>query len=362
VAGATVGVVFEDGDGSPQWLEAAIRSELADPDGVTQTATDGTFAITDLEEGTYVVWATQAGLARVTVPHVAAGTTDVKLRFAAPTLLAGVVVAPDGSPSTSFRLLVRGTNPDGSPMDPESHTVQSGRGAFELRGLAAGKYSLLAQTSDGRAARLDAVALADGEQKTGLRLVTTNGVALDGRIVDASTRRPIAGVHVVLEGQVGSADTDDNGAFHIPGLAADGAVRLYADESTSDDYVYDARTIDLDPRLARAPGGVVSIGEVWMMRAPRADPEGETGLECENVDGRIVVTDVAEGSPGAAAGVRIGDRIVAIEEVPASPFGDPAIDLMLRGTPATSVTVTLARGAGARRVSIVRGPPRPRPL
>jgi hypothetical protein len=327
-----------------------------------QSGADGTFTVTGLEEGTYVVWAMAAGLARASVPHVAAGTTDVRLRFAAPTLLAGIVASADGTPATSYRLLVRGTNPDGSPMDPEAHAVESARGAFEVRGLAPGKYSLLAQTSDGRAARLDAVTLADGEQKDGLRLVTTRGVALDGRVVDALTKRPIAGVHVVLVGQVGSADTDDSGTFHVPGLAADGAVRLYADVTTNDDYVYDARTVDLDPRVVRTSNGVVSIGDVWMMRAPRDEPDGDTGLDCENVDGRVIVTSVAAGSPGAAAGVRMGDRIAAIEDVPAGPFGDPAIDLLLRGSVNTSVMVTLARGYGARRVSIVRGPPPARPV
>ena len=69
----------------------------------------------------------------------------------------------------------------------------------------------------------------------------------------------------------------------------------------------------------------------------------------------MIVEEVAPRSPAAAAGVRPGDRLLAIETTPASAYGDAAIDAMLRGSPGTSVTVTVMRVTGAlRRMSIVR--------
>ena len=353
IADASVGAV-PDEDDAPQVIEAAILEQLGDSQKVARSAADGTFVIANLEAGTYIVWASHEGLARVSVPHVASGATNVRLRFAPATRLAGAVVGPDGSPATSYRLLVRGTLPDGTPRDSEAHAVASTSGAFDVRGLAAGTYSLLAQTTDGRAARLDEVVLGDGEQKDGLRLVMTNGVAIEGRVVDASTRRPLSGIHVTLTGQVGSADTDDAGVFRIYGLAAEGRVRLYADDTSSDDYVYDARTIDLTLRQGR-----ISLGEIWLMHAPGAEPEGETGLECENYDGRVIVTYVRSGSPAMSAGLRLGDRITVIETIEASPFGDAAIDLMLRGSVGSSVSVTLVRAYSVRRVSVILAPAPP---
>jgi hypothetical protein len=46
------------------------------------------------------------------------------------------------------------------------------------------------------------------------------GGGVDGRVLDAATGQPVAGAQVVVQGVTATATTDQNGSFHIRGLAA----------------------------------------------------------------------------------------------------------------------------------------------
>jgi carboxyl-terminal processing protease len=87
----------------------------------------------------------------------------------------------------------------------------------------------------------------------------------------------------------------------------------------------------------------------------RADTEGKfggVGLEVELRDDRIIVLSPMEGSPAERAGIRRGDRIVAVG--PDSTQGVPLEKLVrkMRGDPGTRVEITILRP----------GEDRPRPL
>lgn len=91
----------------------------------------------------------------------------------------------------------------------------------------------------------------------------------------------------------------------------------------------------------------------------RADTDGEyggIGVEIEEKEGALVVIEPIPGSPAARAGLRAGDRIVAIDgaTVPAGPDEDGAG--RLRGPPGTQVTLDVERKGWdrPRRFSIVR--------
>jgi hypothetical protein len=338
--------VDEDSVQDDAELDIAIQAQLAA--GAARTSDSGAFTLTGLAAGTYVVWASHAGYARAYVPDVevavGSGADGVRLELVAVARLAGSVVGRDGVPITSYRLLLRGQDEQGRPEDPEVHDIADARGEFDLRDVFPGTYSLLAQ-ADTRAAKLDGVTVGEGDEKTGLRLVAAPAVSIEGRVLDADARHAVSRAHVVVVGQVGAADTDDYGVYRIPGLAADGDVRLYTEDDRGD-YLYDARSVVLAQRAPR-----VVMPDAWLLRAPGGvPPDGETGMTCESWNGSAVVTNVRAGSPAEAAGVRAGDHLLLIETTPATPFGDAALEALLRGTPNTSLTVTLGF---RRRVSII---------
>ncbi|HEX7714230.1 MAG TPA: S41 family peptidase [Bacillota bacterium] len=72
--------------------------------------------------------------------------------------------------------------------------------------------------------------------------------------------------------------------------------------------------------------------------------------------GDLIITGVVKGSPGEKAGLKVGDRIIAINRVP---VGKPAVAIAkIRGEAGTRVLLRIVRGDGANRreveVSIVR--------
>ncbi len=54
----------------------------------------------------------------------------------------------------------------------------------------------------------------------------------------------------------------------------------------------------------------------WEMMMPVSFAEGHTGLDVRLIDGVAVITSVQAGSPGARAGLRIGDVVQSVDGVP----------------------------------------------
>ena len=76
--------------------------------------------------------------------------------------------------------------------------------------------------------------------------------------------------------------------------------------------------------------------------------------------GMLVVTDVPPRSNAAAAGLRPGDRVVAIDGTPVAGLEPRAIVEHLRGPVGSFVTLTVRRGATTRRLRVERAPYTPR--
>jgi carboxyl-terminal processing protease len=70
---------------------------------------------------------------------------------------------------------------------------------------------------------------------------------------------------------------------------------------------------------------------------------GGIGVEVEFRDDSVVVIAPIEGSPAEQAGVRSGDRIVAIDGVPVRGKPSQALVRIMRGKPGTDVVVTIRR-------------------
>src|SRR5262249_25968976 len=149
---------------------------------------DGTFSVDDLAAGSYTVYASKSGYPDTQAPHVAADQTGVRLVFKPESVVAGVVVSGSaGKPVSDYTLSVLPTQTltDADRMaqfmgGPNKQTVHDPSGGFEIHGLGAGTYDLVAMTSDNHAGRLGGVTLGDGEQKTGLQVQIQMGTTLRG--------------------------------------------------------------------------------------------------------------------------------------------------------------------------------------
>jgi carboxyl-terminal processing protease len=108
-------------------------------------------------------------------------------------------------------------------------------------------------------------------------------------------------------------------------------------EDAIDKAVFDGMTSTLDRFSRYSPPD-----EAREQRAAR-DGFGGVGISLESASDDFRITAVTEQSPAERAGLRTGDRIVAIDGQPTT--GHHAVDLihMLRGPVSSTVTVTIAR-------------------
>jgi RNA polymerase sigma-70 factor (ECF subfamily) len=130
---------------------------------------DGSFAIDGLPRGPHTVSAMHPDYPDAETRAIETGTEDAILRFRPAATIAGHAVDGTGRAVSDFFLVAkpkeRRTN---APMVPRP--VRDAGGSFRLSRLAAGTYTLEATTSTGLRARTE-ISLAEGEQRSGLRLV-----------------------------------------------------------------------------------------------------------------------------------------------------------------------------------------------
>ena len=82
-------------------------------------------------------------------------------------------------------------------------------------------------------------------------------------------------------------------------------------------------------------------------------------ISAENVEKGLEIVDVTPDSPAYAAGLEIGDLILAVEGVPVLDGSEEALDITetknrVRGAEGTSVTITISRDGALRDVTITR--------
>ena len=70
---------------------------------------------------------------------------------------------------------------------------------------------------------------------------------------------------------------------------------------------------------------------------------GEVGLELEDRMGVLVVSDVKLGMPADGAGIRLGDRLVRVDDAPAAGLSVARAGELLRGPIGSSVALTVER-------------------
>jgi len=82
------------------------------------------------------------------------------------------------------------------------------------------------------------------------------------------------------------------------------------------------------------------------------------GIVLLHRDGQYYINEIYPGGPAERAGIRVFDRIVAVDGRTTADLADDAVSRMIRGTSGTRVTLTVARPGAADpiEVAIVRGP------
>ena len=82
------------------------------------------------------------------------------------------------------------------------------------------------------------------------------------------------------------------------------------------------------------------------------------GIVLLHRDGQYYINEIYPGGPAERAGVRVFDRIIAVDGHATADLSDDAVSGMIRGTAGTRVTLTVARPGAADQIdiAIVRGP------
>lgn len=78
------------------------------------------------------------------------------------------------------------------------------------------------------------------------------------------------------------------------------------------------------------------------------------GLQLERSEGEVVVSGVAEGSPAARAGIRRGDRLIAVDGDEVIDFDLTFLGKRMEGPPGTPVEIVTRRGSQTRAFRLVR--------
>jgi hypothetical protein len=333
------------------------RSGASPESPAATTEDDGTFVIEDPEAAvSYDVRAELAGYADAHAENVSARQSGLVLRLSPESSLAGVVVDARGKPVTEFELWGRPLSSGGEPSRGSAvhSTIRDPRGVFTLRPLPPGQYELLASAPDGHMGRLT-VAVAAGEHKRNLRIAIQTGIKVRGRLVDHESGRPLARVRVRALGSGADDGVDSNadGAFALDDVPVLDRLTLSFDLEGRG-YAVEPEPVAVTPGASAVEVGTLRFLKGDLARKLDGGPPGLIGVSYDVKDGTPVVTQVFPGMPAESAGLRTGDRLLAVDGTPLARLNQGGRSYLLKGKPGSEVTITLQSGAQQRTVTVTR--------
>lgn len=333
------------------------------------TDEDGRFELADLaEKGVYTIYANRKGGGEALAEHVSTGA-DVDLSIKETGVLAGVVRIEGGGAPARFQ--IRAADRVGGIH--ETDTFFETDGAWRLSNLPPGNYEISVEASEGNAKT--EVELAEGAEEIGIELVLTPRITLKGKLVDADTGEPVAGLQVragaaggnmSFGGGNGKADREDvsdaEGVFVVKDVPT-GKIRLVAMSPgfTDNDYGFTwiVRRVGSEP-------SVQDIGSIALVkkRLDRGEEAGDLGFKTkdsepgtEPEDVRQVVAFVRPGGPAAAAGLKVGDEIATVDGQEVTGEEAYRYGKLTSVPPGTKVSLGVRGEDEVRTVSVVAGPP-----
>ncbi len=344
-----------------------------DPAREAETAKDGSFEITGLAAGAYRVSVEGAAVISAEVRRVDVPGAALTVMVARRVIIEGLVT-DEGVAAAGASVEVAGAS-----LELPRVVVCGKDGRFLIDDLPEGAYALSARRG-ARAARAAEVERFGVGPWPELAVTLGPAAVVEGRVIDAATRAPIAFAHVWLtpdEGPTRTAVAGADGAFVLEGVlpgpwSVDAVAPGYLAPVAEGLQVAAGQTLAVD--VPMAPGGVV-VGRV-------VDARGEpvvgarVELEGEGKDGRTVVVSVGTrarryaraygtviaGAAGAVARPRadflpLGELGVLLGPVPfAPPPGGRVGAATLAAAPADpGATPTGAAATAAAEAGLVTG-------
>lgn len=318
VADAEVGAEVEAGLLDRFRFRGRLHGVTARSDG------DGRFTITGLTVGSYEVWAEVPGFPRGSTRGVDAGAGDVTVTIPPGAILTGVVVGAGGEPASPYELRTVPLRERAGWLrwhGAERLAVEAESGVFEVRGLGAGSYRLLATTPAGLVGELPVVEVVTGERKDGLKIVLAGGAELTASLRGHASGAPVRGVTVLVHTDAGheSVTTDDNGELTVKGLAIGQAAIMVRPEDET--YVPDHFVVAIEPGENSVALRLVEVAAL---------PAGEATPPVRLIPaGTRIVVEVLD--PNAAGSTADGDQLASIDDHPVAGLGIRGAEALLRG-------------------------------
>jgi hypothetical protein len=329
------------------------------PSAQSVTGADGLFTLRDLTPGRYRVAAHADGRAPASLRGILAGAEALRLELTAGSSLRGCVRdASSGAPVAPFTVMVFERRSALGRVAQRSLSVVEPGGCYALDDLTPGPAAVVFSApgyAPSEETRVDLPA-AGGEAVVDGRLVA--GGRLTGRVIDDATGAPLAGAVLSVEGMLASAastfpvlaggESDAEGRFALAGLPRRFSLQVAA-------AGHHARIVG---GLEAGPGEVTGPIEVRLHavepgETPRIELAG-VGLQLMADGDALAVTGLVAEGGAALAGLRMGDRILAVDGRPVSELGMVGAVDAIRGPEGTTVRLTVRRDGVTREVDVAR--------
>lgn len=304
---------------------------------------DGTFTVTRLVAGSYMLRAYRTGGGEATIEHVPVGGR-VRIQIKPTGSIAGTVRTLTGAP---MDITVSATDTSNGFSQRERFYRTGGR--YHLDDLPAGEYRITVSADEGEIQT--AATLVEGARLTGVDITINAAVTLVGRVVDLESREPVPDLDV-------NASLQGLGRWHVGHTAADGRFKISVPRGQLDLHLVGTKDSGYEVvRLERSAdtNGEVDLGDLVIAKArvKRDDPVGLHGLRLDTRRSLRVVGIVAD-SPAASTEIVIGDVVTAINGTDVTGIEGSAAMPLLQAPPGTRFRLGLARGVTVTLVSVAR--------
>ena len=301
---------------------------------VPQAITDveGSFQLTGLPKGDYYLWVELGEGTRSPWTKVAAGTEDV------------VVVLPDTG--TVDGELIGFTEPVEVTLRGERHRqtyrVRVASDRFRLDDVAAGEYQVVvAGASEGEISKITV----EADQIVAVKLQNPGTGEIRGRVVDFDSGEAKSGYRCswtklgesksAYAFSDGWAKSDGDGRFAMKAPAGKVELRCFNPSSTRDERVSEP--------TAKIEAGQTTSVSIFVVRSEVREYDIDAGFFMIDADPKVQY--VFSGSAAARAGLKVDDRIVAINGTDVTMLpGEAAFHLLGRYIDQT-VELTVRRGS-----------------
>lgn len=280
---------------------------------------------------------------------------DNRIELPSPGAIAGFVVDETSRPVASYLIAVESfepAHPDSERFGGGSRSIEHPQGAFEIKGLAAGKYVLVVSSAGRPPARSDRIEVEAGRTTSGVRITLPRGGSVVGTVVDRETKLPIEGVRVRLDGAT------TTGANAIAAVLSDAQGQYTLDGVPDGPFSVRFTHPEYRERIVPLVGQSGAPLRTTTDLAPRGDgPASELsgiGATLAQGAGFVTVAGVIGGGPAASSGMQAGDRIERIDGRSAEGYTVSQCVQLLRGPEGSTVNVTLGRGGSTVELTITR--------